>query len=733
MTDQNCSPTLTETQQWAIAWAARGVPVFPSSTKGKAPATRHGYYDATTDRAVIDHWIGQGYAAFSAAAGHGVAWIDADTDDAKRAEDGKAPAQWGEVSRDEIARGFHVGVHPETGAGHYAFALPDDWPEPPRTASPDPKDPQHFPYDKAHMGVSIGANLAGSTCIDWRIWGGYVKLKGPPPVDGRPLPILPDRLKRQIARAKGLSARVKKHVSAARKIRSVEDAVAHIRTTGPDGRHPALGRAVMPLVRCKLAGEVFDPTHEAVEAVVACYEALVGSERNARDEVHRDFRSAFDEVAGEFRVPGEKPRRGKLNVKEVRESLGGDTLTTRLIEAGLQIRYNERWLMAEISRKDGPWEPLSEMYEANARLLCGGLEWEDRVWRTLWLNTLLHHRVDPFLEYLNALPKWDGVPRVDGWVERCWQIGPGEANKASARWTGIHVFMGAVKRTLEPGTKLDVTPVLVGPQEIGKSWHLSSLFPDEIRGAFGDTLKLSGDRKEQLEALQGKALVEVAEMQGLTRAKLDSLKAFLTTLADFARLSYRSNPEHVPRRCVFVGTCNDDGTGVLREDTTGNRRFNILVLTGHGDHPDDVGADREQYWAEALARVRGGESPELPDEMKAARAAINDRYRMHDAFEELVSDIEGWAIVQQRDTEAYRHGVFAATLWERAGLLGHEHRDGDKVVAREGMLRTPAQVSPQEASRFAKALKARGWSKRLSPQQGGRKRAHLWVPPAATG
>lgn len=40
----------------ARVWAERGIPVFPCLAGGKAPATEHGYKDATTDVATIDAW-----------------------------------------------------------------------------------------------------------------------------------------------------------------------------------------------------------------------------------------------------------------------------------------------------------------------------------------------------------------------------------------------------------------------------------------------------------------------------------------------------------------------------------------------------------------------------------------------------------------------------------------------------------------------------------------------------
>lgn len=40
----------------ALAYARRGVPVFPCEPRGKRPLTRNGHWDATTDLRVIERW-----------------------------------------------------------------------------------------------------------------------------------------------------------------------------------------------------------------------------------------------------------------------------------------------------------------------------------------------------------------------------------------------------------------------------------------------------------------------------------------------------------------------------------------------------------------------------------------------------------------------------------------------------------------------------------------------------
>ena len=711
---------------WALAWAARGVPVFPIGSK-KAPACTHAFYGATTDPEAIRAWAASGACQFAAAAGHGVLFMDVDADDAKRAREGKTPHTWGEVARDDVAQGWPMGVDEDTGSGHFAFSAgPELGLEPPRT-KPHPKDPEFLTYDLPDGTVTVGANLAGSNCVDWRHWGGYVRLKGPPPADGA-LPAIPRRLARQLMRAKGLAARVRKHERRAGKVRTVEDAVRHLEETARDGRHPALGRVVMPLVRFGVAGRELDPQHPTVVAVADAYTALVGTERNAVDEVHRDFASAFEEVGGEFVEPGKKRKRKapKLDFEQAREALHSDRLDGRLAEQGWAIRYNLRALRAEVKEPGKPWVTLDKRRNAHLKVLLGALEWERDVWSALLDNTLYHSEVDPFLQWLEQLPAWDGVARVDDWCRKAFRVRNGHQHDEMAKWASIHVFLGSVKRTLEPGYKLDVSPVLEGPQGCGKSMHLASVFPHEMREFFGDTMDLGGRPKEMLEAIQGKVLVEIAEMNGLGSAKLDQLKAFLSRTHDNGiRMAYRPDPEEAARRCIFVPSVNNDGRGVLPNDASGNRRFAMVHLVGRGLHPSQLMHEREQYWAEALHRVKAGEDPAFPEALGDVQAELNEAMRQSDPLETLVDKAEE-AVRREMLANSNYQGAPLLDLLDLTGMTGvrQKGKDGEDM----GPKKAPGEVSKTEMMRLAQALKARGWVKRRARIYG--RLSWLWRPPA---
>ena len=221
----------------------------------------------------------------------------------------------------------------------------------------------------------------------------------------------------------------------------------------------------------------------------------------------------------------------------------------------------------------------------------------------------------PVKEYLDTLPEWDGMPRLDTLFTDYLGAPLNDYTQAVCRKS----FTAAVARIYQPGIKFDSVPILCGPQGIGKS----TLFAKLAGKWFSDSLSL-GDMKDKSgpEKLQGYWILELGELAGMRKVDVETVKSFITRVDDKYRASYGVNVESHPRQCIIVGSTNNDN-GFLR-DITGNRRFWPVSVSGQGGlTPWDMDeATVAQIWAEALANYRSGEKLFLEgEEAKMAAAA----------------------------------------------------------------------------------------------------------------
>ena len=339
-------------------------------------------------------------------------------------------------------------------------------------------------------------------------------------------------------------------------------------------------------------------------------------------------------------------------VNKILPSMDATCFEAALTLKGTDYRFNIRSMSPEINVPDqdgfmSGWKPVDDMKEARmfgdiAReiKLYTGPTTKDKPFevplpkRKVFTDDVLEdRRVDPFEDWLMELPPWDNKPRIDTLLIDLFRA----KNTKLNRWAGRYIPVGAIQRTWRPGCKLDEILVLVGKQGIGKSTLLSKILPEAAY--FSDGLNFNGSARERVESLLGYVIVEASEMAGISRAKIDSLKAFISRAEDGSiRLAYRRNKDVLPRRCIIVGTSNEQM--VLPNDPTGNRRF-VAVKCNKGSNIEQfMEKNRDQIWAEALVRVSEGTTANLPRKggLMEAQTKLNKEFRSQD--EELESLIQ---------------------------------------------------------------------------------------------
>ena len=267
----------------------------------------------------------------------------------------------------------------------------------------------------------------------------------------------------------------------------------------------------------------------------------------------------------------------------------------------------------------------------------------------------------PIREYLNALPAWDGVPRVDTLLINYL----GAADTIYTRAVTRKTLTAAVARIYRPGLKFDYVLVLNGRQGIGKSTFFARL----AGKWFSDSLSIA-DMKDKTapEKMQNAWILELGELAGLKKMDVETLKAFLSRQDDKYRPSYGISVEDHPRQCVIVGSTNNND-GFLR-DITGNRRFWPVTCEGSDRHPWEIEAV-EQIWAECLVHFRSGERLFLTAEEESMAKLEQNAALESDEREGLIAEYLEKLLPEDWDK---------MDLAERRGFLRGDHfTGGDRV------------------------------------------------------
>lgn len=234
----------------------------------------------------------------------------------------------------------------------------------------------------------------------------------------------------------------------------------------------------------------------------------------------------------------------------------------------------------------------------------------------------------PIKEYLDSLI-WDGESRIDNLLIDYFGVDDTPYHREVIRIT----LVAAVARVFNPGVKFDTVLVLVGEQGTGKSTFVNKLSMD-----WGSDTFLTVHGKEAFEQLHGAWIIEMAELSGLKKAEVESIKHFISKQEDTFRPAYGRTSETYKRQCVFIGTIN---TRNFLRDSSGNRRFLPVDIKQKNATKsvfnDFRGEELNQIWAEATSLYKSGVSLILSKE--ASFEALKQQ-REHSEEDERAGVIE---------------------------------------------------------------------------------------------
>lgn len=224
---------------------------------------------------------------------------------------------------------------------------------------------------------------------------------------------------------------------------------------------------------------------------------------------------------------------------------------------------------------------------------------------------------------------WDKVERIERFLTTWAKCDDTPYTREVSRL----IFAGGIHRLYTPGCKFDDVPVLIGTaQGEGKSTLVRWLAIHD--SYFGEVTEIEGQRA--IEQLEGAWICEVAELLALTRVKeQEAVKAYITRQRDKYRRPYDTQVEEYPRRCVFIGTTNNEQ---FLKDKTGNRRFYPVRVHSSGywlyEHEEECRSYILQCWAEAREKCLQGAMPNFADPkfkreyQQAQEDAMEDDWRV---------------------------------------------------------------------------------------------------------
>lgn len=203
---------------------------------------------------------------------------------------------------------------------------------------------------------------------------------------------------------------------------------------------------------------------------------------------------------------------------------------------------------------------------------------------------------DSAQEWLNDL-KWDKVSRLRQFHVNCLQVQDTPYN--------LHVMLytmtAMVGRILVPGIQADMVPVFISGEGYRKSTFAQTLAPDpEMFGI----INLGDNQADISRLMQGKMILELDELQGLTGRDGEAVRSIITRRKDNWVPKYKEYSADSPRRNIFVGSTNEER--FLESGAAKHRRW-LPVKLEREINTDYLAEHRDQIFAEAkmLFKKRG--------------------------------------------------------------------------------------------------------------------------------
>lgn len=321
---------------------------------------------------------------------------------------------------------------------------------------------------------------------------------------------------------------------------------------------------------------------------------------------------------------------------------------------------------------------------------------------------------DGFADYLDSLPEWDGVPRLDRWHA-------GVVDSPDDRLALRRFVISLVARTRRPGCEVGWIPVLVGAQDTLKTTTLQWLVG-------GRCYRMNSlDEPHLMERMVRYPLViwdEFHLAQSDRDPYVNRVKDLITGSSDMWHENYSTSESEAARMWVMAATTNSFD---IPSSMEGARRFMpVRIASDGGPRGEDGGplwrteALRDQVLAEAVAAFEAGEPFTLSDPagraaQRRALARVREDAPEADDVARFLSQRwpSGWCAADAKAREIYRRQRAETPELEVRNVPGELTllpAVTVKVLLQDALGLPPSQCASQRVRVRVKAvLKELGW------------------------
>lgn len=254
--------------------------------------------------------------------------------------------------------------------------------------------------------------------------------------------------------------------------------------------------------------------------------------------------------------------------------------------------------------------------------------------RTVLNSSYIRH-VHPLRDYVNGLEMWSGIDWIDRVASQVTLKDPNRTElwrRFFKKW-----FVAMVASWLDDEVVNHTVLVLIGKQGCGKTTWLEQLLPPEIR-QYGCKMNSFGElNKDQRLRLGSYAMLNMDEMEAMTKREMNVIKSVITTKVITERRAYRWDDECFVRLASFCGSTN---SRQFLNDPTGTRRWlPFEVESIQNPHNRDAGIEDIIYrgmYAQAKYLIDNHFQYWFDEEEIAELEEHNDEYRLLGTEEELL-------------------------------------------------------------------------------------------------